>query len=109
MKSNITTAQKASQDKEQIINEFDPLIEKFDELLKESKTTEVKKWSDLEIVKVYIIKPYKDVNTVNGPSTVLTMKRFREVWCPGHIAEKIDDKKPPFSVRPLGLKPCAKN
>ena len=48
MKSNITTVQKATKVKEQIINEFDSdeedsLKEKFDELLKKSKTTEVRK------------------------------------------------------------------
>ena len=29
-------------------------------------------------------------------------------FCPGHLSENIDDKKPPFPVRPRGLKPCAK-
>ena len=79
------------------------IIEKFDELLQKSKTTKVRKWSDLEIGTVYIIRSYRDVNTVNGPSRVLTIKGFGEVWCEGDLAEKIADKKYSICCYTLGL------
>ena len=39
---------------------------------------------------------------------VLTLKDNSEVWSPDHLAKKINGEKPPFYIRPLGLKPCKK-
>ena len=81
----------------------------FDELLKEQSQYDTKRWTDLEINKIYTITSCRTVDTSNGESVVLTLKDNGEVWSPPHLAKKIDDKEPPFYIRPLGLKPCKKN
>ena len=83
--------------------------EEFEELLKEQNEYNTKKWSDLEINKIYTIVDYKTVNTNNGEGTILILKDNGEVWSPSHLATKIEDKEPPFYVRPLGLKTCKNN
>ena len=83
--------------------------EEFEEMLKEQSEYNTKKWSDLEIKKIYTITDYKTVETSNGESTILTLKDNGNVWCPSHLATKIEDGEPPFYVRPLGLKPCKNN
>ena len=95
----------------QIDNLLDDEIttEEFEELLKEQSEYDTKKWSDLEINKIYTITSYRTIDTSNGESTILTLKDNVEVWCPAHLATKIEDKEPPFYVRPLGLKPCKSN
>ena len=84
-------------------------IDKFEQLLKEQNEYGTKKWSDLEINKIYTITKYRTIDTSNGVSVILTLKDNDEVWCPAHLATKIEDKEPPFYVRPLGLKPCKNN
>lgn len=79
--------------------------EEFEEMLKEQNEYNTKKWSDLEINKIYTIVDYRTV----GESTILILKDNGEVWSPSHLATKIVDKEPPFYVRPLGLKPCKNN
>lgn len=82
---------------------------KFEQLLKDQSRYNTQKWSDLEINKIYTITNYKTITTSNGESVILTLKDNGEVWCPVHLAEKIEGKEPPFYVRPLGLKPCKNN
>ena len=84
-------------------------IDEFEELLKEQSEYDTQRWTDLEIKKIYTITSYRTVDTSNGESVVLTLKDNGEVWCPAHLAKKIDGKEPPFYIRPLGLKPCKKN
>ena len=83
--------------------------DEFEELLKEQSEYDTQRWTDLEINKIYTITSCRTVDTSNGESVVLTLKDNGEVWCPAHLAKKIDGKEPPFFVRPLGLKPCKKN
>ncbi len=81
----------------------------FDELLEQQSQYDTKKWTDLEIKKIYTITSYRTVDTSNGESLVLTLKDNGDVWCPAHLAKKIEGKEPPFYIRPLGLKPCKNN
>ena len=91
-------------------NAYETITEsEFDELLKEQSQYDTKKWTDLEIKKIYTITEYRTVDTSNGESLVLTLKDNGEVWSPPHLAKKIDGKEPPFYIRPLGLKPCKNN
>lgn len=83
--------------------------EEFDEMLKIQSKYNTKKWTDLEKNKIYTITSYRMLETQNGIGTILTLKDNGEVWCPSHLATKIEDKEPPFWVRPLGLKPCKNN
>ena len=87
----------------------DITTEEFEELLKEQSEYDTQKWSDLEINKIYTITNYRTIETSNGESVILTLKDNGEVWCPTHLATKIEGKEPPFYVRPLGLKPCKNN
>jgi hypothetical protein len=84
-------------------------IDKFEELLKEQSEYETQRWTDLEINKIYTITSCRTVDTTIGESVVLTLKDNGDVWCPAHLAKKIDGKEPPFYIRPLVLKPCKKN
>ena len=83
--------------------------DEFEELLKEQSEYDTQRWTDLEINKIYTITSYRTVDTSNGESVVLTLKDNGEVWCPAHLAKKIEGKEPPFYIRPLGLKPCKNN
>ena len=56
----------------------------FDKLLEE-QTPQYKKWSDLEIKKIYIVTDTTMVDTQKGESMVLTLKNNGEVWAPGHL------------------------
>ena len=84
-------------------------IDEFEELLKEQSEYDTQRWTDLEINKIYAVTSYRTVDTSNSETLVLTLKDNGEVWCPAHLAKKIEDKEPPFYIRPLGLKPCKKN
>ena len=83
--------------------------DEFDKMLKEQNSLDTKKWTDLELGKIYTITHFKTVETSIGSSTVLTLLNNGEVWSPPHLADKINDKEPPFYVRPLGLRPCKGN
>ena len=83
--------------------------DEFEQLFKEQNEYDTKKWSDLEINKIYTITEYKTINTTNGESVILTLKNNDEVWCPAHLATRIEGKEPPFYVRPLGFKSCKNN
>ena len=87
----------------------DITTDEFEELLKEQSQFDTKKWTDLEINNIYTSTDYRTINTDNGESVILTFKDNDEVWCPAHLAKKIEGKEPPFYVRPLGLKPCKNN
>jgi len=90
-------------------NVIEITLEEFDELLKEQTQYDTKRWTDLEINKIYIVTSYRSVETSNGESVILTLKDNGEVWCPSHLGSKINGKEPPFYIRPLGLKPCKTN
>ena len=82
----------------------------FDELLEEQNQNSTKKWTDLEVNKIYTITDTKIVETEYGPSMVLTLLDNGEVWAPGHLKDKLEKSaKPPYYMRPLGLKPCKNN
>ena len=90
----------------------DITTEEFDALLKEQTFSDVDKWTDLEQGEIYRITSYRTVDTSRGESVIISVKRKghkQDVWCPSHLATKIEDKEPPFHVRPLGLKPCKNN
>lgn len=90
-------------------DDYTPTKEEFEELLKEQSQFDTKKWTDLEINNIYTITDYREINTDNGVSVILTLKDNGEVWSPAHLTKKIEGKEPPFYVRPLGLKPCKNN
>ena len=102
-----------AQNKEITTDEFEQMLDvttdKFEKLLKDQSEYDTKKWSDLVINKIYTITSFKTIDTSNGENMILTLKGNGEVWCPTHLATKIDGKKTPFYVRPLGLKPCKNN
>jgi hypothetical protein len=85
------------------------LTEEFEELLRGQNQYDTKKWTDLEVNKIYIITSHKTVKTSNGESVVITLKDHGDVWGPSTLANKIKDKEPPIYIRPLGLKPCKSN
>lgn len=99
------------QNETMIVNDEDyiPNEEEFDEMLKEQSFYDTKRWTDLEINQIYSITSFRAVETSNGESVILTLKDNGDVWCPAHLANKINDKEPPFYIRPLGLKPCKNN
>ena len=86
-----------------------PTTEEFEQMLNEQSYHDTKKWTDLELNKIFIITDFRTVVTSNGESVILNILNEGEVWCPFHLADKIKNKPPPFYVRPLGLKPCKKN
>ena len=76
-----------------------------------SKHHNTKKWNDLEIGKIYIVKDTGVVTTQKGESMVLTLKNNGAVWAPGHLKKRVIEQNicPPFYIRPQGLKPCKNN
>ena len=78
-------------------------------MLKKQRSKTIQKWTDLTEDIIYTITDYRKINTKFGESLVLTLDDNVEVWCPGHLARKIEDKEPPFLIRPLGLKQCTNN
>ena len=82
--------------------------EKFERMLKKQSSNDIQKWTDLKINKIYKITGYRIVNTIYGKSVVLSLEKG-DVWCPNHLAKKIEDKEFPLYIRPLGLKPCTNN
>ena len=82
----------------------------FNKLLEE-QAPQYKKWSDLEIKKIYIVTDTTMVDTQKGESMVLTLKNNGAVWAPGHLKKRVVEKNicPPFYIRPQGLKPCKNN
>lgn len=60
---------------------------------------------------IYNIVDYNIEDGLFGESMVLTLSDGTKVWAPEHLKEKIKraGTKPPYNVRPLGLKPCTKN
>ena len=87
----------------------DITTDEFETLLKEQSQFDRKKWTDLKINSIYTITDCRTIDTTIGESLILTLKDNGEVWCPEHLAKKIEGKEPPFYVRPLGLKPCKNN
>ena len=86
--------------------------EEFEALLKEQSFGDVEKWTDLALNEIYKITSYRNVNTSKGTSMIISVKLNgdeEDVWCPSHLATKIEHKEPPFYVRPLGLRPCKTN
>ena len=80
----------------------------LDERRSRSEGTEVlkaKKWTDLKIGKIYTIRSYRQVKTMYGDATLINTQKG-DVWCPQHLSDKIDGKRTPMFVRPLGLKQC---
>lgn len=83
----------------------------FEKLLKEQTPEhDTKKWSDLEINKIYTVTNTKMVDTQIGKSMILTLLNNGDVWAPEHLKNRILNSdyyyNPPFYFRPLGLKPC---
>ena len=104
-----------TQNKAQLLDDDTPTEEVFDKLLEEQEKQEkprqfdTKKWTDLQIKKIYTITHYRTIDTTFGKSVILTLKNNGEVWSPAHLARRIEGKQPPFFVRPLGLKPSKNN
>ena len=88
----------------------EPTIKEFEEMLKEQSQYDTKKWADLELNKIYVITGHKTLQTgEDEKGYIVTIKDVGDVWCPAHLGNKIEVKKPPFYVRPLGLRPCKNN
>ena len=63
----------------------------FNKLLEE-QAPQYKKWSDLEIKKIYIVTDTTMVDTQKGESMVLTLKNNGAVWAPGHLKKRVVEK-----------------
>ena len=61
--------------------------------LLEEQAPQYKKWSDLEIKKIYIVTDTTMVDTQKGESMVLTLKNNGAVWAPGHLKKRVVEKK----------------
>lgn len=83
--------------------------EEFDKMFNKQRSYNIQKWTDLKIGKIYTITSFKRVNTIYGVGLILSLKNHGDVWAPSHLFTKIENKKPPFYVRPLGLRNCKNN
>ena len=85
---------------------MDITSQEFERRLKEESSL-CRKWTELEVGKVYTLMGNRMVDTKYRESMILLLKNYGAVWAPNHLKKRLsDDHNFPKYIKPKRLVKC---